>query len=104
MNAPGTAGDTAWRIGQLDIDEVQHLHVELSAVAAELAQGAGVDWIWGVEDPTVVVVRALSNLAARAPHATSVRAADLCRRLDQDRAPTGAHAHQRRHFTPGGRP
>lgn len=81
MSAAITAREAIWTIGQIDLDQLRRHHLEVMSAAAELAGNAGVPWRWGAEDPTVVLVRALSHLAAQAPEATSVRAADLCRRL-----------------------
>lgn len=81
MSAAVSARDAVWTIGQIDLDELRRHHLEIMSAAAELARAAGRPWHWGTEDPTVVLVRALSRLAVQAPDATSERAADLCRSL-----------------------
>jgi len=93
MSATCTARDTVWTVGQIDLDELRRHHLEVLSAAAELAQDVGMEWHWGIEDPTVVLVRALSHLAVQAPDATSERAAEPCDRLaaPQSQAPAEPH-------------
>lgn len=72
-----TARDLAHTIGRRHERAVAPHHVSLAFTVAELSRSAGSELAWSPDDPTVVLLRALSNLAVDAPDAVSREGARL---------------------------
>lgn len=79
-----TASEIGHVVGNLEPDEARRHHIEMTAVVAELARDADMDWPWTHDDPTVGLLRALALLAMLAPDAVSARASTLCRRIEAE--------------------
>lgn len=77
-----TARELARTIGRRHVRQIAPHHVSLAFTVAELARSAGSDLVWSPDDPTVVLLRALSNLAVDAPGAVSSEGAILLAALD----------------------
>lgn len=73
----------ARRLGPLSPDSLRECHALLVMAVLELSEDAGKRWPWGIDDPTVALLRAVAKLSLVAPEATSATAAQLIALLDE---------------------
>ena len=79
-----TARELACALGAHEVDDLCAAQPELAAAVAELSLAAGKAWPVGVDDPVVLLLRALARISIEAPGVTSTYAAELIARYGPD--------------------
>ncbi|MEM7341746.1 MAG: hypothetical protein AAF467_24075 [Actinomycetota bacterium] len=79
-----SARHLAAQLGAIDAGALRAHHRVIAAAVEELAASAGLRWPWGVDDPTVALLRVLAKLAIDHPDAATAVGADLVRLLATD--------------------